>query len=184
MAVRRLSAGCLVALVVLIGTSCSSGGTAPQDQHGPTTTTTTTTTTTAASTTTTSGVAASGGTTQSATGPSGQMLTITAGDPQHQGASLGGPPGSWALGLIVKNVGPGAYQLDPASQVTVVAGSGTSYAHTVGAAATATTGRPTTLAAGQEVRDLLIFVLPSGSTPKTVVVAPFGPTAAALHWTV
>jgi hypothetical protein len=74
------------------------------------------------------------------------------------------------LGLIVKNVGPGAYQLDPASQVTVVAGSGTSYAPTV--------------AAGQEVRDLLIFVLPSGSTPKTVVVAPFGPTAAALHWTV
>jgi hypothetical protein len=88
------------------------------------------------------------------------------------------------LGVIVENVGPGAYQLDPASQVTVVGSSGTSYAPTIGASATATTGKPTTVAVGQEVRDLLIFVLPSGTTPKAVEVAPFGPSVAAVRWTV
>jgi hypothetical protein len=99
---------------------------------------------------------------------------------EHEGVVVGGPAGSWLVGLVVVNQGPGAFQSIPASQITVVDSSGNSHAPLV--LSTPTTGRPTTLAVGAQIRMVLAFVLPTGTTPRTVTFAPFGSTATVLQW--
>jgi hypothetical protein len=108
------------------------------------------------------------------------MITAVAGKPGHTGAELGGPPGSWYMGLIVTNVGPGTFQSVPATQVSLVLTNGKSYAPKP--LVSATTGEPATMAAGQQLRIILIFVLPKGAQPQTALYAPFGPGVAPLKW--
>jgi hypothetical protein len=120
------------------------------------------------------------GTTQSATGPSGQKVSGTPTTAEHIGAEVGGPAGSWLVGLVVVNQGPGAFQSIPASQVTVVDSSGKSHAPLV--MSTPETGMPTSLAVGGQLRMVLVYVLPAGVTPRTVTFAPFASPVPALQW--
>src|ERR1019366_5652485 len=100
----QLTCVCFVGLVAISGVSCSSNGTAspkpttPQVHHGATTST--------SPTTTVSGEV-SAGHTQTATGPAGQRLRVTAGVPQKNGVAVGGPVGSWVMGFVVENMRPG-----------------------------------------------------------------------------
>jgi hypothetical protein len=84
------------------------------------------------------------------------------------------------VGFILQNKGPGVFQSIPASQVSLIDTSAKSYAPTPGS--TPTTGAPAPMAAGQELRILLYFVLAPGATPKTVTFAPFGPSVAPVQW--
>jgi hypothetical protein len=171
-------------LLLVAAAGCSSGGT--------TAATSTTAgapvipTTTVAPTTTLPGTIGPG-TLQSATSPSGQKVTATPTVVQQLGAYLTGPRGSWDLGIVVDNVGPGPFQSVPISQVAVIDSSGQSVApfieaHPPPSKATPQLGMPTTLAVGGEVRMLLFFVLPTGSRPITVTFAPFGSAVPALRW--
>jgi hypothetical protein len=181
--VRRLTGACIVSLVALVGASCSSGGSDASNQQS-TTTAPAPTTTAAGSPTTTAQNAVSTGTHQTTSSPSGEKLSVVAGTPEHVGASVGGPPGSWEMGFVVENTGTNAYPLAPRAQVTMVASSGTSYPPALDQVNTAGTGAPTTVAAGQQARVLLVFALPSGTTPTSVVFVPFGTSVAPLRWTV
>jgi hypothetical protein len=179
----RLKSAFVVGLVVIIGASCSSNGssasngTASSAPHASSSTTSpiTSTSTTAAGT-------SEFGTAQTATGPAGQQLTVTAGKPVHTGYAVGGPPGSWAMGVIVKNLGPGPFGWNPSAQVTLVDSSGRSNAPRVAATATATTGKPVTVAVGQQIPVLLIFVLGPGAQPRSASFSPFGTSVAPLEW--
>lgn len=100
----------------------------------------------------------------------------------HTGYSVGGPPGSWAMGFIVKNLGPATFGWNPSAQVTLVDSSGNSNAPRVAATATATLGKPVTVAVGQQIAVLLVFVLSPGAQPKIASFSPFGPSIAPLEW--
>ena len=164
----------LVAVMAIVGASCSSNGATT-----PGTAQTTTTTTAVASATTVAG-APSVGTAATATGPGRQELQVTAGKPTHTGALIGGPAGSWLLGFILTNSGPAPFDSVPASQITIVDSAGKTHAPIAGNLPT--TGKPTTLAVGQQVRMLLLFELAPGATPVTIGFAPFGSSVAPIHW--
>jgi hypothetical protein len=168
MAMQRLACVCLVGVVALVGTSCATHGTASPLRHGNAPS--------ASSPSTSVASESSVGSQQTATGPSGQKVTATATKPDHTGQGLGGPPGSWAMGLTVENIGPGVYQPAPASQVLIDT-AGKSYRPVKVTPATAA------LAVGQQARVLLYFVLAPGATPKAVDFAPFGSSAPSLRWT-
>jgi hypothetical protein len=181
---RRLTYVCAVVLFGLATAGCSSSTT--------TATTQTTSgapgiaTTTSAPTTTLPGTLGPG-TPQTATATSGQKVTVAPTKPQHSGALLTGPPDSWDLGVVLENLGPGAYQSVPVSQVAVIDSSGQSHspsieAHPSPAQATPELGMPTTLAAGSQVRMLLFFILPKGTTPIAITFTPFGTATPALKW--
>jgi hypothetical protein len=160
---------------ILVASCSSNSATAPSTTRAPSAPPTTATPTLS----TIAGQAAPG-TTQSATGSSGQKVSGTPTTAEHFGAQVGGPAGSWLVGLVVVNQGPGAFQSVPASQVTVMDSSGTSHAPLV--MSTPETGMPTALAVGAQLRMVLVFVLPAGVTPRTVTFAPFGSAAASLQW--
>jgi hypothetical protein len=86
------------------------------------------------------------------------------------------------MGIIVKNLGPGSFEWNPSAQVTLVDSSGSSNPPRVSATATATLGEPLTVAVGQRIAVLLIFVLGSGAQPKTATFSPFGTSVAPLEW--
>jgi len=179
----RPASACVIGLVVIIGASCSSGGsnassgTTSSAPHA-----TSSTTSPITSTSTTASSTSRFGTHQTATGPAGQQLTVTAGKPVHTGYSVGGPPGSWAMGFIVKNLGPGTFGWNPSTQVTLVDSSGKSNAPRVTATATATLGKPVTVAVGQQIPVLLVFVLGPGAQPETASFSPFGTSVAPIKW--
>jgi hypothetical protein len=175
---RRMAWVCSVGLLAAGVTGCTSGGTTTATTAGASGTTSIPATT-EPPTTTISGAAAPG-TPQTATGPSGQKVTGTPTAVQHHGALFAGPPGSWALGLVVDNAGPGSFQSVPASQLALVDASGHRYPPL--AKATPQTGQAAPLAAGSEFRMLLIFVLPAGVTPSSVQFSPFGNSSPALQW--
>jgi len=167
--------------LLLFAAGCSSSTTTDTTQSSPTTSTTT------ISATTTMPGAVAPGTPQTATASSGLKVTATPTVVQHHGALLTGPPDSWDLGLVVDNAGPGSFQSVPISQVLLVDSSGQSHAPIIDAdptppKATPQLGQPSTMAAGGQVRMLLFFVLPAGTTPTTVTYAPFGGAAPSLHW--
>ncbi len=172
---RRLLLISSLPLMALVTTACSSSGT---------TTSTTTSSggipTTAAAPTTTLPGTLGPGTPQTATGPSAQKITATPTNATHHGALVGGPPGSWVVGLVVSNGGPGPFTSTPSTQVALVSASGQQY-HPV-SGTTPQTGGPTALPVGGQVRMLLFFTLPDGGTPTAVVFTPFGTAAPALRW--
>ena len=178
---RRLVLLCTLGLAAMATASCSSGTTAPPHVTATTAPVASPTTTTPATTTT---VPAPGhvGTTQVAVGPGGQKVSALAGNPGHQGYEVGGPLGSWYMGVIVTNEGPGVFQTEPASQLAIVDTAGKSYAPQE--KTTTSTGKPTALPVGQEARMILIVVLPSGATPAAITFAPFGPSGTTLRWTI
>ena len=173
-----------ITVLALAGAGCSSGQPPATVAHSTTSTTPTTarstTTGTGGSTTTSTAATARVGTAQTATGASGQQVTATPTPPEHEGYQLGGPPASWALGLIVQNTGTGVFQSVPASQVTLVDGSGRSYTPQVHK--TALTGLPSALPAGGQFRMVLIFVLAPGAKPVAVTFTPFGTSGPTLRW--
>jgi hypothetical protein len=160
--------------MALTGAGCTSGTMPAAVAH----VTTTTTTAPILSTASTPGGA---GTSQTATGATGQRVTATPTHPGRQGLQFGGPPGSWDLGLIVENMGPGVFQSVPASQIALVDASGRSYAPVV--MDTALTGLPSALPATGQLRMLLVFPLPAGDTPVAVTFVPVGASGPTLHWT-
>ncbi len=115
-------------------------------------------------------------------GPGGQKVTVLVGDPGHLGYEVGGPPGSWEMGLIITNQGPGPFPSDPSTQLALVDGAGKAYAPKAGV--TTTTGKAQTVAAGQRAETLLIIVLPAGTKPTAVTYTPFGTSGPTLRWTV
>jgi hypothetical protein len=96
--------------------------------------------------------------------------------PDHTGLELGGPAGSWVTGLTVDNLGPASFQPTPLAQVTLVDASGKHYAPVK------ITPGPTLIAAGQQERMLLYFVLSAGAEPAAVEFAPFGSSGAPIRW--
>ncbi len=177
MTLGRWTGACSIALVALLAAGCSSGG-----QSAPTTAVTVPhVTTTSASTTTVPGEIAVGHA-QTTTGPGGQQLSVTAGQPQRDGVAVGGPVGSWEMGFILTNDGPGTFASDPASQVALMDNKGKSYAPIP--ESTPTTGQAATMASGQQLRILLYFELAKGATPASVSYAPFGPSVAAIRWSI
>jgi hypothetical protein len=180
----RLASACVVGLVAIIGASCSSNGSNASSgttSSAPHATSSTTSSTTSVSTTTAPNTSRFGSA-QTVTGPTGQQLTATAGKPEPSGYSVGGPPGSWAMGFIVKNLGPGTFAWNPSAQVTLVDSSAKSNAPQVAATATATTGKPVTVAVGQQIPVLLVFVLTPRTQPKTATFSPFGTSVAPTQW--
>jgi len=173
--IRRLALLSILSLLVLVAAGCSSGGTS-----SPTTASAGGVPTTTVAPTTTMPGTVGPGTPQTATAPSGQKVTGTPTDVTHHGALLTGPPGSWVVGLVVDNAGPGPFASVPATQVALIGSSGQQFAPV--AASTPQTGGPTTLPEGGQVRMLLFFMLPNGVTPTTVVFSPFGTQVPALHW--
>ena len=182
---RRVAGACVVSLVAIVGANCGSSG--PTSSSGTTSsapqasTTTTTSTTTNVSTSVAQG-SPPFGSAQTVTSPSGQKVTGTAGKPGPIGYSVGGPPGSWAMGFSVGNPGPGTFAWNPSAQVTMVDSSGKNNTPRVATTATTTTGKPTTIAVGQKLAVLLIFVLTPGAHPKSVTFAPFGTSVALTQW--
>jgi hypothetical protein len=168
MAMQRLAGVCLVGVVALVGASCATHGTAspPRHDNPPTVP--------SPSTSLASGSPI--GSQQTATDPSGQKVTATATKPDHTGEGLGGPRGSWVMGLTVENIGPGAYRPAPASQVILTDTAGKSYRPVEVKPATAP------LAVGQQARVLLYFALAPGATPRVVDFAPFGSSAPSVRW--
>jgi len=179
-AVRRpLTLLAVLAVVGLAGAGCSSGQSAPA--HATTTSTApSTATSSSAVPTTTAGGSPRVGTSQTARSATGQQVAATPTTPGHQGPQFGGPPGSWDLGLTVENTGPGVFQSIPASQISLVDASGRSYAPVV--MQTALTGQPSALPAGGQLRMLLVFALPTGATPVSVTLTPFGTAGPTLRW--
>jgi hypothetical protein len=179
---RRAASVCVVGVMAIIAASCSSNSASNETTSSiPQATTTTTPPATGVSTTTAQN-AQSFGHIQTVTGPAGQKLTAIAGTPQHIGYSVGGPPGSWAMGFTIKNLGPGTFGWDPSAQVTLADSSGRVSSPQVSAAAVTTTGKPATLAVGQQLPVLLVFVLGSGAQPKTASFSPFGTSVAPVKW--
>jgi hypothetical protein len=170
----------VVALMAIAGASCATN--AATASHGTTTPAppATTTATTGVSTSTHSAVSV--GHAQTATSPTGQSLTVTAGKPEPVGYSVGGPPGSWVVGFILTDVGPGTFGWVPSAQVTLVDSSGRVNSPQVETTATTATGKPAIVAVGQQLRVLLIFVLATGAHPKTASFAPFGTSVAPTQW--
>jgi hypothetical protein len=84
------------------------------------------------------------------------------------------------VGFIITNSGPGTFDNDPASQVTLVDDKGKSYGPIPGPAPT--TGKAATMTVGQQLRILLYFELAPGATPVSVSFAPFAPSVAPLRW--
>ena len=119
MAMQCLARVCLVGVVSFVGTSCATHGTAspPRHDNAPS----------ASSPSTSVASESSAGSQQTATDQSGQKVTATATKPDHTGQGLGGPPGSWAMGLTVENMGPGVYRPAPVSQVILIDAAGKSY---------------------------------------------------------
>jgi hypothetical protein len=109
-------------------------------------------------------------------------VTATAGKPAPIGYTVGGPPGSWVVGFIVTNVGPGTFGWVPSAQVTLIDSSGRVNSPQVETTATTATGKPAMIAVGQQLRALLIFVLAPGAKPKTANFAPFGTSVAPTQW--
>ncbi len=172
---RRLVLVGSLGLLMVVTAACSSSGTATSTTSSgggiPTTT--------VAPTTTLPGTVGPG-TPQTATGPTGQKVTGTPTNVTHHGALLAGPPGSWVLGLVVDNAGPGPFTSTPSTQVALIGSSGQQYPPVAGT--TPQTGGPSTLPVGGQVRILLFFTLPDGVTPTTVAFTPFSTGAPALHW--
>lgn len=169
MVMQRLARVCLVGVVALVGASCAGHGTASPLRHDNPPTVPSPSTSVASE--------SSIGSQQTATDPSGQKVTATATKPDHTGQGLGGPPGSWAMGLTVENIGPGDYQPAPASQVILTDAAGKSYRPVGVTPATAP------LAVGQQARVLLYFALAPGATPRAVDFAPFGSSGPSVRWT-
>jgi hypothetical protein len=84
------------------------------------------------------------------------------------------------LGFILTNSGPGQFNSIPASQITMVDSAGKTLSPIAGNLPT--TGKPTTLAVGGQVRMLLFFELSPGATAVTIGFAPFGSSVAPIHW--
>ena len=175
---RRMRSAWVIALMAIAGASCATNATTAT--HGTTAPPATTTVTTGVSTTTHSAVSV--GHAQTATGPTGQSLTVTAGKPEPIGYSVGGPPGSWVVGFILTDVGPGTFGWVPSAQVTLIDSSGRVNSPQVETAATTATGKPAIVAVGQQLRALLIFVLAPGAHPKTASFSPFGTSVAPTQW--
>lgn len=177
---RRLASAGIVGLLVVIGTSCSSGGTpAPAPSSGtPSTTAAATTPPTA----TTLGGATSVGHAQTTTDPAGQKVTALAGKPTLGGPGVGGPPGSWVMVLVLTNAGPGPFQSSPPTQVTITDASGKNYVPVPGSLVVQ--GKPSLVAAGQQLKMLLYFVMASSTKPTSVSFAPFGSSVAPLRWSI
>ncbi len=180
--IRRLTIAGTLGLLLLT-TACSSGGSSAVT-HPPVTTTGASTT--AAPSSTIPGTSAPG-TPQTATAASGQQVNAAPTVVQHNGALLTGPAGSWDLGLVVNNVGPGSFQSVPVSQVTLIDSSGQSHAPIIQpnpppVKDTPQLGIPATLPVGGQVRMLLFFMLPAGTTPRIVTYSPFGAAVPALRW--
>ncbi len=167
----------MVGVVAIIGVSCASNTSNDSDKSS--------TAVAHVASTTPSSVASSAqpfGHHQTATGPGGQGVTALAGTPERVGYTVNGPPGSWAMGMTIKNLGPGSFGWDPATQITLLDSSGKNNAPLVSSAAIATTGKPTTVAAGQQIPVVLVFVLASGVKPKRASFAPFGPSITPIQW--
>jgi hypothetical protein len=171
--------------VSLLGAACSSGS-------GSSTTTTTSAPTTTSTTSTTGSTSQAGslpaGTQQTAVGPGGQRVVVSATKANSQGRIVGGPPGSWIVGFVVTNTGTASFAWDPSSQVTVIDTSGGRLApvaqQNASFRSSPSFGAPTTIAAGRTLRPIIPFSFPAGATPTTAVVAPFGPSGPSLRWTI
>ncbi len=171
----------VLALVSLLGAACSSGS-------GSTATTTTTTTSASASSSTNVPGSLAAGTPQTAVGPAGQKLVLSATRALHEGPVFGGPPGSWGVGFVVTNTGSAPVSWNPRSQITFVDSQGGDHnpvAQQSSSFRNSTAfGAPTTIAVGQTLRPILPFSLPTNATPTTAVAAPFGPSGPTLRWTI
>jgi hypothetical protein len=176
---RRMGSTWVIALMAIVGASCATNATTASHRTTAPAPPATTTATTGVSTTTR---AVSVGHAQTTTGPTGQSLTVTAGKPEPIGYSVGGPPGSWVVGFILTDVGPGTFGWVPSAQVTLIDSSGRVNSPQVETAATTATGKPAIVAVGQQLRALLIFVLAPGAHPKTASFSPFGTSVAPTQW--
>ena len=84
--------------------------------------------------------------------------------------------------LVVTNAGPGPFQSSPPTQVTIVDASGKTYAPVPGSLVVQ--GKPSVVAAGQQLKMLLYFVMASTTKPTGVTFAPYGSSVAPLHWSI
>jgi hypothetical protein len=178
---RRIALAALLALVASIAAGCSSGGSTSGGRHSTTTAPATSSPSTGgvSSTTPPAGVAAPG-TKLPASSSSGQQVVISATRAAHEGVIFGGPPGSWAVGFEVTNMGPGPFASDPPRQIVLLDRAGDSYVPLQ--IKTSPDSAPTTLASGQQMSMILVFVLPSSGQPAITELTPFAPSGPTLKW--
>jgi hypothetical protein len=170
---RRRGWACVLTVALVLLASCTNSvDSAPKaTQHSSTSTSTGGTgPTTTARATAPAGGAPSLGTEQVQSGPSGQQVGVIAQNTEP-GQSVGGPGGSTALVVAVRNLGAAPFVFDPTRQLTVTDQTGKTYAPVAGAQAA--TGGPSTIAPGGSLSLAVFFIVPNGQSIQSVSFSGF-----------